>query len=389
MDSHPALCEAITCAIAASPNARITFAEYMELVLYHPQHGYYVNKAVLGKRGDFFTSVHLGADFGELLAEQFVQMWEIMGKPPRFMLVEMGAGQGILAADILNYIEQHYSEFFQALAYVIVERSSALRAQQQQLLKGKRIEWRTLEEIPVDSITGCCFSNELVDAFPVHQFVIDNQQLREIYVTTPQPEFKSLDNFCEVIGEVSTPRLTAYFDLVEIKLPSPLYPDGYRSEVNLAALDWLSAIASRLQRGYLLTIDYGYLAERYYAPTRRRGTLQCYYRHQRHDNPYIHIGNQDITAHIDFTALQAWGEVCGFKNLGFTQQGLFLMALGAGDRLNALTTMPPQQVENLLLRRDALHQLIDPMGLGGFGVLIQSKGITPATPQLKGLILPA
>ncbi len=387
-DSNAALCDAIACRIAESANQRITFAEYMALVLYHPEHGYYATKAVnIGRQGDFFTSPHLGADFGELLAEQFFQMWEILEQPVPFMILELGAGQGLLAADILEYLYRHYPDFFEVLDYVIVERSVAMRNEQQQRLHSLPLRWATLEEIPADSITGCCFSNELVDAMPVNQLVIAGGQLREIYVTTGDGT-----GFVEVTGEPCTPRLAEYFDLVSIELPSTAYPAGYRSEVNLAALDWLGMIADRLQRGYLLTIDYGYPARRYYTPARPQGTLQCYYRHRHHDNPYINIGRQDITAHVDFTALELWGEVCGLQKIGFTQQALFLMALGLGDRIAALSTggsgMEAQGLESLLRRREALHQLIYPLGLGGFGVLVQSKGLTKAeTAQpLKGLM---
>lgn len=407
-DSNPLLCEAIALRIAASQQRRITFAEYMDLVLYHPQHGYYATKAVnLGSRGDFFTSTHLGADFGEVLAEQLVQMWEILGQSIPFTLVEMGAGQGILASDILNYLQQHYPEFFAALEYVIVEKSHSLKQEQQERLHNFPCHWCNLEEISNNSIAGCFFSNELVDAFPVHQFEIHQGQLKEIYVTTQTeareqgnnadkvkssltPHSLTLTPFTEVIGEPSTPRLTEYFSLVNIALPSSTYPDGYRSEVNVAALDWLQRVAERLQRGYLLTIDYGYPASRYYSPVRSQGTLQCYYQHHRHDNPYINIGRQDITAHVDFTALECWGERCGLHKVGSTQQGLFLMALGIGDRLAALSTNPVQSVQQVLGRRDTLHQLIDPMGLGGFGILVQSKGLTEveSAQKLQGLSLP-
>ena len=408
-DFNPALCDAIARRIAESPSCRITFAEYMDLVLYHPQHGYYATNAVnIGPQGDFFTSPHLGADFGELLAEQFVQMWEFLERPVPFTLIEMGAGQGLLAKDILGYLYRHYPDFFDAIEYMIVERSAALRKEQQQRLqklgdaKGKdevlHLRWVTLEDIPAGSITGCCFSNELVDALPVHQFVIEGGQLREIYVTTaPLPPRLSapLPSFVEVTGEPSTPLLAGYLDLVTIDLSSSAYADGYKSEINLAALDWLTMVANPLRRGYLLTIDYGYPAERYYSPARQHGTLQCYYRHRRHDNPYVHIGRQDITAHVDFTSLQLWGEVCGLDNVGFTQQGLFLMALGLGERIAALSTsgqaiVEAQGLTHLLRRREALHQLIDPLGLGGFGVLVQSKGLTEAQAArpLKGLMPP-
>ena len=139
-----------------------------------------------------------------------------------------------------------------------------------------------------------------------------------------------------------------------------------------------------MQQGYLLTIDYGYTAARYYNPMRSQGTLQCYYRHGYHNNPYINIGEQDITAHVDFTALERWGEQCGLQKVGFTQQGLFLMALGLGERIAAISTDNTNNLEQLLQRRETLHQLINPQGLGGFGVLVQTKGLLPNIP-LKGM----
>ncbi len=361
--------------IAKSPQKRITFAEYMDLVLYHPQYGYYSSGTVqIGSQGDFFTSPSLGTDFGELLAEQFVDMWEILGHPAPFMLVEMGAGSGLLAADILQHLQQHHLDLFDVLEYTIVEQAEGLISQQQNLLqewldKSLKICWKSWQEIPETSIIGCCFSNELVDALPVHQIVIKQGQLQEIYVTTSE------DRLIEISGEPSTAKLAEYFNLVGVNLPSDDYPDGYRTEVNLAALNWLETIAKKLQQGYLLTIDYGYTAQRYYHPQRYRGTLQCYYQHRRHDNPYSNIGHQDITAHVDFTALERQGELCGLQKVGFTKQGMFLMALGLGDRLNALSS-GKLDFQQVLQRRDALHQLMEPSGLGGFGVLVQTKGLS-------------
>ncbi len=368
--------------IKAKSDRLLTFAEFMELALYHPQYGYYTTKAVdIGAQGDFFTSPHLGKDFGELLAVQFAQMWEVMGQPVPFTLVEMGAGQGILAVDILKYLYKHYREFFNAVQYVIVEVSPSLKQQQQQLLQGvaDKVKWCSLAEIPALSIIGCFFSNELVDAMPVNLFSLQDGQLGEIYVTI------SKDNeFIEVVSAPSTPKIAQYFDLVGINLAQ--LSGNYRSEINLAAMEWLSTVAQKLQQGYLLTIDYGYTAARYYNPMRSQGTLQCYYRHQYHNNPYINIGQQDITAHVDFTALERWGEQCGLHNVGFTQQGLFLMALGLGERIAAISTNNANDLSQLLQRREVLHQLIDPQGLGGFGVLVQSIGLSPDIP-LKGLMV--
>jgi SAM-dependent MidA family methyltransferase len=449
---NPILCQLIAERIAAAPQQRITFAEYMDLVLYHPQQGYYATAASkIGAQGDFFTSPHLGADFGRLLAEQFVQMWEILEHPTPFTLVEMGAGQGLIAADILNHLKTDHPEVFNAVEYIIVEKAAGMIAQQQQVLErlgsrgaeepgsrgagepgsrgageqgsrgaeeqGSRgaeeqqiqdlglsspitnhqfpkLRWCSLEEIPDASIVGCCFSNELVDALPVHQFVLENGQLREVYITATET-----GQFVEVTAEPSTSKLAEYFELVGIDITSADYPEGFRSEVNLAALDWLSTVAQRLDRGYLLTIDYGYTAVRYYTPQRYQGTLQCYYRHQYHNDPYWNIGHQDLTAHVDFTALERQGDRCGLQTVGFTKQGMFLMALGLGDRIAALSSPESDRAQQvataqdlmaIMGRREALHQLIDPSGLGGFGVLIQSKGLTlgQQAQALKGLSMP-
>ncbi len=374
------LTEVIANRIKAKCDRLLTFAEFMELALYHPQYGYYTTNAVnIGAQGDFFTSPHLGKDFGELLAVQFAQMWEIMGQPVPFTLIEMGAGQGVLAVDILKYLYKHYREFFDSLQYVIVELSPGLKQQQQQLLQGvaDKVKWCSLEEIPALSIIGCVFSNELVDAMPVNLFSLQDGQLGEIYVTISQA-----NEFIEVVSAPSTPKIAQYFDLVGINLAQ--LAGNYRSEINLAALKWLGVVAEKLQQGYLLTIDYGYTATRYYNPMRSQGTLHCYYRHQYHNNPYINIGQQDITAHVDFTALERWGELCGLHNVGFTQQGLFLMALGLGERIAAISTNNANDLSQLLQRREVLHQLIDPQGLGGFGVLVQSKGLSSSIP-LAGL----
>ena len=370
--------------IATSPQRRITFAQYMDLVLYHPQYGYYASgKAMIGSQGDFFTSSSLGEDFAQLLAQQFVETWEILGQPHPFMLVEMGAGTGLVAADVLRYLQQ-FPELLKSLEYIIIEKSSGLIAKQKELLNSLceqvNIKWKSWAEIPDASIIGCCFSNELVDAFPVHQVVVEVGKLREIYVTFE-------DKFAEMRADVSTDRLVRYFDLIGI---NPFaYPNGYRTEVNLAALDWLETVSQKLKQGYLLTIDYGYTAERYYSPQRHQGTLQCYYQHHRHNNPYINIGHQDITAHVNFTALERQGERCGLHKLKFTRQGMFLMALGLGDRLSDLSS-GQYSFEQVLQRRDALHQLIDPAGMGGFGVLVQSKGLSESQQGqvLRGLRMP-
>ena len=380
--------------IQASPHHRITFADFMELSLYHPQFGYYATPgSIIGPQGDFVTSPHMGHDFGELVAEQFANMWATLGKPEQFTVMEMGAGQGLVAVDAIAYLKSHHPNCFATLNYIIVEKSSALRAEQQKRLipwqqEGLLVEWRAIEAVQPDSIIGCAFSNELVDAFPVHLVELQNQTLQEVWVTHTD------EGFATVLDALSTEQLSQYFESAEIDFTD--YPDGYRTEVNLAAPHWLAQVSNKLSRGYILTIDYGYTAERYYSKARAEGTLQCYYRHSYHNNPFIHIGQQDITAHVDFTALERKGAELGLEKIGFTQQGLFLMALGLGDRLNALSTIQStqtataQNIQKIMMRREALQQLISPMGLGNFGVLIQGKGLSQkeiAIPP-KGLTIP-
>lgn len=394
-DSNPELCDLISERIAASPQQRITFAEYMDLALYHPQYGYYNgDRPNIGKQGDFITSPHWSADFAEVLGEQFVEMWQILGKPHAFAIVEMGAGRGTFAANVLQYLQQQYPDLFKILEYIIVEISPVLLAEQQQnLAEFKTVKWCNWNEIANNSIVGCFFSNELVDAFPVHQFIVEKGEIREIYVAAAEEQNKESESkFIEVAGELSSPKIAEYFDLVGIDLSATVYADGYRSEVNLAALDWIKTVAEKLQRGYVLTIDYGHPAHRYYNPRRTDGTLQCYYRHRYHSNPYINVGRQDLTAHADFTALEKQGELCGLEVMGFTQQALFLMVLGVGDRIASLSANDAQVLDltTFLRRREALHQLIDPMGLGGFGVLVQCKGLKEEEKgqKVKGLRVP-
>ncbi|MEB3360048.1 MAG: class I SAM-dependent methyltransferase [Synechococcales bacterium] len=420
---NPRLRRAIAQHIQAAPGQRISFATYMDWVLYHPSEGYYVtNRAHIGAEGDFVTSPHLAADFGELLAEQFADMWQRLGCPVPFTLVEMGAGQGLIIQDVLRYLHRHHFECFEALEYIVVEKSPAMVAAQQRQFANltrtwQRLSWRTWDEISPHSVVGCFFSNELVDAFPVHRVVVDQGRLREIYVTTyplhqqasiadfqpvdesaldrpeGEPEAAALPQFIEVVDELSTPRLQEYFQQAGIDLTAAPYPSGYQTEVNLAALDWMQIVGDRLQRGYVLTIDYGYPAQRYYSPSRAAGTLQCYYQHAYHSDPYRLVGHQDLTAHVDFTALERQGERCGLQSLGLTQQGLFLMALGLGDRLAALSQPAPEQplsASDLIRRREALHALINPMGLGNFSVLLQAKGLAAAEVKqpLLGLQIP-
>jgi SAM-dependent MidA family methyltransferase len=204
--SSSALLDLLLNEIHQQPNRRITFATYMDLVLYAPEVGYYARTPDrIGSRGDFFTSPHLGTDFGEMLAIQLAEMWELLDRPQPFMVVEMGAGQGLLAKDILHYWQQQYPTLL--ADYVIVETSAAMRRCQQQVLVDRPVRWVEWADLSTESITGCLFSNELIDALPVHQVVVKDGTLQEVYVTVDND-----NQLQEVLDVPSTPQLAGYFE---------------------------------------------------------------------------------------------------------------------------------------------------------------------------------
>jgi SAM-dependent MidA family methyltransferase len=365
--------------IAHSPEQSISFARFMDLTLYHPLYGYYSSgRCLIGSTGDFFTSLSLGADFAELWAEQFQQIAAILGFPPRFSLLEVGGGLGYFAQDTLHYLQRKYPSFYTSLNYIIVEVSPALQDRQRQILEThlERVSWKSWQEITDNSLLGCVFSNELIDAFPAHLVTLCQGDLKEIFIAENQGKL------VEVKRAISTKKIREYLDFLGVDINPATDPEGYRTEVNLEALNWLELVASKLQKGYVITVDYGYRSDRYYHPERYEGTLQCYYQHRRHNNPYLYLGEQDITTQVNFTALEKYGEKLGLQSWGWSKQGMVLMALGLGDRLLELST-GKYNLEQILQRRDALHQLIDPAGLGNFGVLIQGKGLSLEEAQVS------
>ncbi len=342
----------------------ITFHDFMETALYHPQHGYYTTRQPMGREGDYLTSPEVNPIFGALVAKQLYQPWELMDQPDRFDVVEQGAGSGLLARDILRWASKREPSFHKALGYRIVEISPALRRRQQETLAPHTdIEW--LHELP-DAIEGCLLSNELIDSFPVHRIVHRDRQLMELYVTSRDGRFE------EVAGLASTERIAEYF--ADLRL----WPgDGCVAEVNLHALDWMAAAAQALRRGVVLTFDYGYPAEELYAPWRRDGTLLCFYRHNASSDPYARVGKQDMTSHVDFTSLMRAGESSGLQVAGFTTQARFLSNLGIGVGVDTIAKESPGALEEYYARRRAVQDLIDQAGLGRIRVLAQRKDVAP------------
>nr|WP_069790612.1 class I SAM-dependent methyltransferase [Cyanobacterium sp. IPPAS B-1200]OEJ78611.1 hypothetical protein A5482_01655 [Cyanobacterium sp. IPPAS B-1200] len=382
-NSHNSLLlDKIIAQINTSPHKQITFAEYMNMCLYDKQYGYYSSKAIaIGTDGDFFTSPSISADFGELLARQLEEFWQVLGQPKPFTLVEMGAGEGILGKIILDYLQKENNSFYQNIQYLIIEKSNSLKEKQQQIINPEKypVLWKKWQEIESESIVGCFISNELMDALPIHRIVKHGDELKEIFVTVNDGKLEEIyDNF-------SSNKIEEYLTMNQVDLTEDSYPNNYQTEVNLLSLEILEKINHKLQRGYILTVDYGYDAHKYYHPQRYEGTLKCYYQHRHHHNPYVNVGCQDITSHVNFTALEKVGEIFGLDKIGFTQQALFLMGLGLGDRLYGLSN-DKILLSELWQRRNQLHELINPQGLGGFGILLQGKNLSDREKEtpLKG-----
>jgi len=343
----------------------LPFVDYMRLCLYHPEHGYYMTpRRRIGKQGDFFTSSSVHSLFGHLVARQLIQLWELLGGGA-MTIAEQGAGEGYLALDILDAIRREAPDCYRQLTYALVEVGPAHRARQRERLADHagRVVW--CEPAELAGMRGCLLSNELVDAFPVHLVEKRDGRLREVHVELDG------DDLIETLADPSTDRLQAHFDWLGC---GPV--EGNRGEINLAAVDWIRQVAARLDRGMVLTIDYGYPAAELYAPHRRTGTLLCYHRHRSHDNPYVNIGCQDMTSHVDFTALQKAGGEAGLETLWFGEQYRFLMALGFVERLMELQARETDPLRAQKLRMTLKNLILPEGGMGEtFKVLVQGKGI--------------
>ena len=345
----------------------ITFSEFMQQALYHPEYGYYTSRRQrIGKQGDFFTSSSVHSCFGRLIARQLVQMWHILGEG-HFTIAEQGAGEGHLCLDILDALAAEAPEFYASLEYRLVELSPDNRRRQQELLShhhaAGKVSWCELSDL--QGMEGCFVSNELVDAFPVHLVTQHAGRLQEVYVVNDGSEFR------EELRSPSTDHLEEYFKTLDIELV-----EGNRCEVNLAAVEWLTQLSGLIERGFILTIDYGYLAEELYAPYRHAGTLLCYHQHQTNEDPYRWIGCQDITAHIDFTTLQNVGSQHGLETLYFGQQYQFLMALGFLEMLIEMASRETDPKKAQALRMNLKTLILPDGGMGeSFKVLIQGKNV--------------
>lgn len=359
----------------SAQGGRIPFVDFMAACLYEPGVGYYTSAGrKVGAEGDFYTSSNVNAAFGRLIGRELVQMWQTLGQPADFTVVEVGAGGGQLACDILDGIALAQPVLYATMTYRFIEAEPSLQTAQAEMCAThrQRLAWSSPADLAAGTfaITGCVLSNELIDAFPTHLVEMTPTGLQEVYVST------TTEGFAEEFGELSRPEIALYFARLGI------WPEaGQRAEVNLAAGEWLAQVSHVLQRGFVLTIDYGYEALELYGPMRKNGTLLCYWQHQAVADPFLRPGEQDITSHVDFTSLQLRGAELGLTPVWYGEQYRFLMGCGMMEELLSLEQqdLPPEQQLKIRL---ALKKLMLPEGGMGdtFKVLVQAKGVNE--PQL-------
>jgi SAM-dependent MidA family methyltransferase len=402
----------------------IPFADYMRMALYEPDYGYYVTgSARIGWEGDYFTSTDVSTLFAHCVGRQLYQMWEKLSHPAPFIVLEQGAGRGHLAQGVQAWATQEAPEFSHALDYRTEDISPGdnlaplVGATTYQGVDatgkcsdtpcGYQITYQGIDATGKCSDTPCGYqrdgidqvstqsplitpavilSNELIDAFPVHIVEKHDGRLYEVYVDVQK------GRLCEVLDEPSRPGVATYLDNYHI--PWQTFEDGWRAEINLDALRWMERTAHLLRQGFVLTIDYGEKARELYTREWPRGTLLCYSRHQLNERPLLRPGEQDITAHVNFSALINEGRRHGLRLSKYTTQRLWLQDMGIDEELERLrkTEFSPLDSERAtdkgqvaLLKwynlRQRVAALTDPAGMGNFKVLIQVTGKESSHPR--------
>ena len=348
----------------------IPFAEFMDVALYWPEGGYYSatggrEEGPFGAGGDYYTSPMAHPAFGALLAIQLYQFWLLLDRPNPFWVVEMGSGNGQLCDDILHIATSLPSGFPHCLRYLCLDRNYA------GALPASSRAYRLLTDgAPLRNLRGCVISNELLDSFPVHQVRMEQGHLREVYVALEGDGLPGERRLVEQLGDPSTTALEGRLEELGIRLA-----EGQTAEINLGLDRWAELAAGALEAGFVLTIDYGRRAEELYsAELRPRGSLVTYHRHTQTDAPYRHVGQQDITAQVDFTSVVNAGRRTGLETLGYTTQAQFLRNLGF-DGLRRRINSTPLPVDQAVANRAGLLALTRPDGLGDFKVLVQAKGV--------------
>ena len=351
----------------------------MQTCLYSRRGGFYASR-------DRRISAHFGTSsmshpvFGALIARQLEEMWHVLGDPPAFHVIEVGAGDGSLGLSIAHACWRNVPELAHALCYIAADYAPRQPASSDPVvdwdqgtgvwissrpethLEIQRVKTEGIS--PFRNVVGCILSNELIDNFPVHRFAIQGGRVKEVFVALAE------GNFTEVLDEPSSVRIEERIASLGLSLP-----EGYRGEVNLALEDWTREVTQALDRGFVLTIDYGDEAGELYSSENHEGTLVCYQRHIAGNDPYKNVGQQDITCHVDFTSLMRLGEQHGLATVGYIPQRQFLTNLGFSSFLDALDTQGLSAARTTLSRM-AMSALVDPEDYGDLKVLAQAKGFS-------------
>jgi SAM-dependent MidA family methyltransferase len=374
----------------------IPFSRYMELCLYEPELGYYARHAgQFGKAGDFYTSSDVHAVFGRLLARQFEEMWRELGSPGQIEIVELGPGRGLFAQDVLDWSEKKFPAFFTALRYVLVEGSAALRSRLQQTLS-RHVASGQCSVVDELATAGTAPPTRSLDTAIPSEMAATASPMKRAAIVFANEFFDALP--VEVVSAQGSLRIDVHdHRMVETWAPSSaaelefldrygVHPEpGERVEVALAAYDYMSRIASAVGRGFLVAIDYGYVRGEL-LEGRHRGTVMTYRQHSASANPYEAPGEQDITAHVNFTALAAAAEQAGMPTHKLLTQSQFLMGIGEANQFGDAfeDCRQPQEIAKVALQ---LKHLVTPAGMGEtFHVLVGSKGVSAeAIAGLSGL----
>ena len=333
----------------------ITFARFMEIALYG-EHGYYTALANAG--ADYATSPQMHPAFGALIAGYLFKTWEALGEPATFDVVELGAGDGGLALDILDAVESGQSVSDQVDRFGEALRYHAFDLRPRGSVRG-------IDELSeLGSIVGCVISNELLDAFPAHAFTVRDGEVLECFVGIGGD-----GELAFVEGDVSSDEIVD-----RVGEYTSILPEGYRGEVNFGIETWANSLAGLLKSGYVLTIDYGYERDTLYHPARREGSLRCYRDHVLGQNPFRDVGLQDMTAHVDFTAVREELREVGLREVSpLLMQRDFLFDLGIGEyvrqvRRELVKSVAEVEVHRLTSELRGLNSLVDSRGLGDFRV---------------------
>jgi SAM-dependent MidA family methyltransferase len=367
----------------------ISFRDFMQAALYDAEFGYYnTQRLKIGASGDYYTSSNVHPAFGAILAKAFVELWHQLDEEDQFAIVELGAGSGQLATDVLQALRDEHQNLFDEVRYTIVEQSPVMRARQREKLKAfaGKVEWRELQKLMREPISGIVFSNELVDAFPVHRVRFAPGRLEELFVAVKNSsEQKTAGEGgiedCEMSqpgGDWQQKKLALVWQAqANAKLADYIKRTGVRFfenqiiEINLDAIRWLESLSTAIARGFLLTIDYGDVAAHLYAQERREGTLRCFSNHRLTDSVLARIGEQDITASVNFSALIEYGKDFGFETLSYERQSNFLFRQGLVERIAAMENAGTMDD---LKDRLAIKNLLAPGGVSdNFRVLVQRK----------------